>query len=75
MFAASRQGVTEAAVVFPAHADVIKTCEQDNRILECALDAEVDALITGDRTDILPLREFRGIRIVAPREFLESLEA
>lgn len=63
-------------VIVPAsRVDVIKTCEADNRILECALDAAADILVTGDRKDILPLREFRGIRILAPREFLDYLGA
>ena len=59
-------------IVPKSQIDIIKTCAADNRIIECAVDAEADALITGDRKDILPLREFRGIRIVTPREFMES---
>ena len=38
----------------------------DDHILSCAIAASADYLVTGD-SDLLELREFRGIRIVAPR--------
>lgn len=47
--------------------------EQDHRILECALAAHADFLVTGDKKHLLPLKTFRGIRIVSPREFLNLL--
>lgn len=51
--------------------DVVKKTEADNRILECALDAEADVLVTGNMKDIRPLGAFRGIDILTPREFLD----
>ena len=51
---------------------VITEDEPDNRILECALEARADVVITGDR-HIQQLKTFRGISIVSPREFLEAL--
>lgn len=50
----------------------VKGCEADNHILECALDAQADVLVTGDRKDLRPLGEFRGILIRTPREFLDE---
>jgi len=50
---------------------VIKGNDADNRILECAVEASADFLITGDKEHLLPLRHFRGIRIVSPAAFLE----
>ena len=47
--------------------------EEDHRILECALAAHADFLVTGDKRHLLPLKAFRGIRIVSPREFLNLL--
>jgi putative PIN family toxin of toxin-antitoxin system len=52
---------------------VIKAKITDNRILECALAADADFLVTGDTKHILPLREFRGTRIVRPAELLSVL--
>ena len=45
--------------------------EPDNRVLECAVAGRADAIVTGDRA-LLELREFRGVRIVSLREYLES---
>jgi putative PIN family toxin of toxin-antitoxin system len=41
----------------------------DNRILECALFARADFIVTGDR-HLLRLHPYRGIQILRPREFL-----
>lgn len=51
----------------------ILTHDPDHRILECALAADADFLVTGDKKHLQPLKTFRGIRIVAPREFLDHL--
>jgi putative PIN family toxin of toxin-antitoxin system len=47
--------------------------DEDYRILECALAARADFLVTGDKQHLQPLQTFRGIRIVSPREFLDLL--
>ncbi len=46
--------------------------EPDNRIIECAVSAGAEMIVTGDRL-MLELREFQGIRIVTLREFLDLL--
>lgn len=48
--------------------------EPDNRILECALAANADLIVTGDR-EMLSLERFRGVRIVSLRAFLEETAA
>ena len=52
--------------------DIIKTDPPDNRILECAVAAKADVLVTGDRKHIRPLGTFRSIKILTPSEFLEQ---
>lgn len=52
--------------------DLIKRNDADNRILECALAAEADVLVTGDLKDIRPLGSFQDIEILTPREFLDK---
>ncbi|HZY30360.1 MAG TPA: putative toxin-antitoxin system toxin component, PIN family [Candidatus Methylomirabilis sp.] len=47
--------------------------DDDHRILECALAARADFLVTGDKQHLQPLKTFRGIPIVSPREFLDRL--
>lgn len=53
--------------------DVIRDDPDDNRILECAVEGEVQYIISGDY-HLLTLKEFQGIPIVSPAEFL-SLNA
>ena len=48
--------------------------EPDNRILECALEAQADVVITGDK-HLRQLETFRDVLIVSPREFLEIYRA
>jgi len=50
---------------------VVRGDEADNRILECALAAGADAIVTGDH-HLLELRRFGGVRITTPREFLDA---
>ena len=53
---------------------IITTKDDDNRILECALAAQADYLVTGDKKHLLPLKTHRNIKIVSPAQFLELLE-
>jgi len=45
--------------------------EADNRILECALEARAEAIVTGDR-EILELVQFEGIKILSLSDYLAS---
>ncbi|MEO8338897.1 MAG: putative toxin-antitoxin system toxin component, PIN family [Nitrospirota bacterium] len=44
----------------------------DNRILECAVTAQADLIVTGDH-HLLDLREFEGIPIVRLADFLRMI--
>jgi putative PIN family toxin of toxin-antitoxin system len=43
----------------------------DNKILECALEAEASYIVSGDR-HLLELREYQGIKILSSGEFLRK---
>jgi uncharacterized protein len=45
--------------------------DPDNRILECAIAGHADAIVTGDKK-LLELQEYRGVRILALREYLST---
>lgn len=45
----------------------------DNRILECAISAKADFVVSGDKKHLLPLKKFRGIPIYSPQEFLREV--
>ena len=52
---------------------VIKENDDDNRILECAIEGKVQYLISGDRKHLLPLKEYQGTKIISPSDFLKLL--
>ena len=45
---------------------------KDNKFLACAYEARADYIITGDQ-DLLVLKEYEGVKIVTPRQFLKVL--
>jgi len=45
--------------------------DPDNRILECAIAGHADAIITGDKA-LLGLHDYRGVRIISLREYLDK---
>ena len=53
---------------------VIAGGHADNRVLECAVEAAADYLITGDRRHLLPLEEHQGVRILNAPRFLSMVE-
>jgi putative PIN family toxin of toxin-antitoxin system len=53
---------------------LINEDEPDNRILECAVEANAEVVITGDE-HLRQLKTFRGMPIVSPGEFLETYRA
>jgi len=51
---------------------VIKDDPADNIILNCAFDGKADYIVSGDE-HLLKLKNFRGIKIVSPKEMMEAL--
>jgi putative PIN family toxin of toxin-antitoxin system len=52
--------------------EAISADPYDNRVLECAVTADADCIVTGD-AHLLELKEFESIRIVTPAQFLEGV--
>ena len=69
------EALTESAeLVFPVERASGSTPDPgDEMILECALAAEADFIVSGDKKHLLALRQFKGIPIVNPMEFLRRL--
>lgn len=67
--------LTEAAeLVFPVERASGATADPDDEmILECALAAEADFIVSGDKKHLLVLQQYQGIPIVSPAEFLRQL--
>ncbi|MCJ7578071.1 MAG: putative toxin-antitoxin system toxin component, PIN family [candidate division Zixibacteria bacterium] len=53
--------------------DVIKDDPTDNKYLACALEGNADYIVTGDQ-HLLKVGEYRGTKIISPKEFLEILK-
>lgn len=45
----------------------------DDVILACAVEAGADILVTGDRKHLLPVCEYRGVRMLTPQALLAEL--
>ena len=78
-FARDREELARVALFVARIAEVIEPAETidvlpddpDNRILECAVEGGAEVIVTGDKA-MLTLRRFRGVRVLALREYLEG---
>ena len=52
--------------------EVVPDDPDDNHILACALAGKVDMVVSGDK-DLLRLKEYEGIPIIRPMDFLRTL--
>ena len=77
-FGRDREELSHVAVTLSELAEMVKPArrikllkdEADNRILECAIYGEADLLVTGNK-EILQLGEYKGVKIISLREYLE----
>ena len=60
--------------VYPKDTFHIVKDEDDNRVLEAAVEGQCQYIVTGDM-DLLDLKSFQGIKILTPDQFLKFLEA
>ena len=69
------EALTESAeLVFPTERATGATPDPgDEMILECALAAEADFIVSGDKKHLLALRQYQDIPILSPAEFLRRL--
>lgn len=67
------KGITEfAIIVSPQIAiQVIQTHIEDNKILEAAQEAKADYIISGDKKHLLSLKQFKDIKIISAKQFLD----
>jgi putative PIN family toxin of toxin-antitoxin system len=80
-FQFTREEIADAVATIIEAADVVEpktkisavSDEPDNRILECAVKAKADFIVSGD-SHLLDLKEYKGIRILKPAQFLTLLE-
>ncbi|OKY77891.1 MAG: PIN domain containing protein VapC [Candidatus Methanohalarchaeum thermophilum] len=63
--------LSEVVDPFDIDLDVVEEDQDDNKFLECALKGDCSYLVSGD-SHLLDLKEFKGIKILDPRGFLEK---
>ena len=64
--------IASSEIVYPeVRLSIVPKDQSDSRILETALEARVDFVITGDN-HLLQLESFRSITILSPAEFLKN---
>lgn len=74
------EGIQKLADILLIHSHLIEPTSKfdivrdknDNKIIECAFDGKADYIVTGD-PDLLSIKEFRGIKIITAKEFLDEL--
>ena len=52
----------------------VKDDPDDNKILECAVEAKVNYIVTYDSKHLLKIKEFEGIKIISPTEFIKIMD-
>lgn len=62
-----------AIIVTPTRSVAVCRDPDDNAVIEAAIAGGADYIVSGDQ-DLLDLREFEGIRILTPSEFLANLD-
>lgn len=68
------QSYLEKAIWAPVSRDLRRVCRdpKDDMILECAINAKAGIIVTGDK-DLLVLKEYQGVHILSPREYVTPL--
>src|SRR3989344_2606295 len=67
-----RIGIISEIVEVKSKIELIKEDPADNKIIECAVDGKVDYIITKDN-HLLKYKEYKGIKIITPEEFLKII--
>ncbi len=68
------ENLTTKAFVTPGilEVNVIKNDPDDNKFIACAIEGSAGYIISGDKKHVLSLGDYRGIKIVTARTFLEE---
>lgn len=53
--------------------EAVKDDPKDNKVIECAIEGRADYIVTQDN-HLLKLKEFKGIKILTPEDFLKILK-
>ena len=61
-------------LIFPTvFYNIVKKDKDDNIIINCAVEAKVDFIVTGDKI-LQDIKSFKGIEILSPHDFLDRIK-
>jgi len=64
----------KAMLVFPKiKIDIVKEDKEDNKFIEAAIEGKADFIVTQDK-HLLKIKEYNGVKIIHPKEFLKILK-
>lgn len=64
----------KSAIVFPVnHLEIVRDDPDDNKFIEAAVEGKADYIVSQDK-HLLNIKEYNGIKIVHPKEFLQILD-
>lgn len=66
--------IIETSYIIPGlvNVEVVKEDPDDDKFIAAAIEGRADYIITGDKP-LLNIKEYHGIKIISPREFVKSL--
>ncbi len=60
-------------LIYPtAFYNIVEKDKDDNIIIDCAVEAKADFIVTGDKI-LQEIKSFKGIEILSPRDFLDRI--
>lgn len=64
----------EGSYIFPGTTLVtISTDPYDNMLFSTALEAKASYIVSGDKKHVIPIKEFKGIKVMGPRAFIDKV--
>jgi len=65
--------IFNSQIIYPKKKlNIVKEDPPDNKIIECALEAQASFVISGDK-HLLEIKKYKGIEIVSPRDLLRQI--
>ncbi|MFZ5932490.1 MAG: putative toxin-antitoxin system toxin component, PIN family [Patescibacteria group bacterium] len=63
-----------SAIVVPGTTNV-NVCEdpEDNQLFSCALEAEANYIVSGDKKHVLAVDSYKGIKTLSPKDFIAEI--
>ncbi|MEK7550637.1 MAG: putative toxin-antitoxin system toxin component, PIN family [Patescibacteria group bacterium] len=64
----------KTSIIVPEEINVKTSLDSDDdKLFSCAFEAKADYIVSGDKKHVLLIKNFRGIKIVSPKEFVQEI--